>query len=103
MYQSAAVGQRDPVMQCHVKAAPLVCLTRRIKEPFVPAHTYKIIDLVGSSESGTDDAISNAISKASLSVKNMDWFEVVETRGHIIAGKIAHYQVTIRVGFRIEE
>jgi flavin-binding protein dodecin len=69
----------------------------------VPAHTYKIIDLVGSSDTGTDDAIRNAITKASLSVKNMDWFEVVETRGHILQGKIAHYQVTIRVGFRIEE
>lgn len=67
------------------------------------AHTYKIIDLVGSSQNGTDEAIRNAIAKASVSVKNMDWFEVVETRGHIKEGKIAHYQVTIRVGFRIEE
>jgi dodecin len=69
----------------------------------VSAHTYKIIDLVGSSESGTDDAIRNAIAKAALSVKNMDWFEVVETRGHILNGKIAHFQVTLRVGFRIED
>lgn len=69
----------------------------------MPAHIYKIIDLVGSSESGTDDAIRNAIAKASATVKNMDWFEVVETRGHIQDGKIAHYQVTLRVGFRIED
>lgn len=69
----------------------------------MPAHTYKIIDLVGSSETGTDDAIRNAIGKASLSVKHMDWFEVVETRGHIMDGKIAHYQVTIRVGFKIDD
>ena len=69
----------------------------------MPSHTYKIIDLVGSSESGTDDALRNAIEKASHSVKNMDWFEVVETRGHIKEGKIAHYQVTLRVGFRIED
>ncbi len=66
------------------------------------AHTYKIIDLVGSSENGSDDAIRNAIAKASHSVKNMDWFEVVETRGHIKDAKIAHFQVTIKVGFRIE-
>lgn len=66
------------------------------------AHTYKLIELVGSSTIGTDDAIRNAISKASLTVKHMDWFEVVETRGHIVDGKIAHYQVTIKVGFRIE-
>lgn len=66
-------------------------------------HTYKLIELVGSSTIGTDDAIKNAIAKASLSVKHMNWFEVVETRGHIVEGKVAHYQVTIKVGFRIED
>ena len=64
-------------------------------------HTYKVIELVGSSATGTDDAIRNAISKAALTVKNMDWFEVVETRGHIADGKISHYQVTLKVGFRL--
>lgn len=64
-------------------------------------HTYKIIELVGSSASGTDDAIRNAIAKAALSVKNMDWFEVVETRGHIVNGKVGHFQVTLKVGFRL--
>ena len=67
------------------------------------AHTYKLIELVGSSTVGTDDAIRNAIAKAALTVKHMDWFEVVETRGHIVSGQIAHYQVTIKVGFRIED
>lgn len=67
------------------------------------AHTYKLIDLVGSSPNSTDEAISNAITKAARTVKHMDWFEVVETRGHIVDGKIAHYQVTIKVGFRIED
>lgn len=67
------------------------------------AHTYKLIELVGSSTVGSDDAIRNAISKAALTVKHMDWFEVVETRGHIVNGQIAHYQVTIKVGFRIED
>lgn len=65
------------------------------------AHTYKIIELVGSSPTGTDDAIRSAIARAALTVKNMDWFEVVETRGHIVDGKIAHYQVTLKVGFRL--
>lgn len=69
----------------------------------MPAHIYKIIELVGSSTNGTDDAIRNAIARASLTVKHIDWFEVVETRGSIIEGKIAHYQVTIKVGFRIED
>lgn len=69
----------------------------------MPDHTYKLIELVGSSTIGTDDAIKNAIAKASLTVKHMNWFEVVETRGHIVDGKVAHYQVTIKVGFRIED
>lgn len=65
-------------------------------------HTYKLIELVGSSKNGTDEAIRDAIAKAALTVKHMDWFEVVETRGHIEDGKVSHYQVTIKVGFRIE-
>ncbi|MDQ3060439.1 MAG: dodecin family protein [Pseudomonadota bacterium] len=64
-------------------------------------HTYKVIELVGSSTTGTDDAIRNAISKATKTVKNMDWFEVMETRGHIQDGQIGHYQVTLKVGFRL--
>jgi dodecin len=66
-------------------------------------HTYKIIELVGTSETGIDDAIRTAIAKASHTVKHLDWFEVVETRGHIADGKVAHFQVTIKVGFRVED
>lgn len=65
-------------------------------------HTYKHIELTGSSEVGTDDAIRNAIESAAKTVKNMDWFEVVETRGHIGDGLIKHWQVTIKIGFRLE-
>lgn len=66
-------------------------------------HTYKLIELVGSSPISSDEAIKNAIAKAALTVKHMSWFELVESRGHIVDGKIAHYQVTIKVGFRIED
>ncbi|HYN54663.1 MAG TPA: dodecin [Methylotenera sp.] len=66
-------------------------------------HIYKLIELVGSSPISSDDAINNAIAKASLTVKHMSWFELVESRGHIVDGKIDHYQVTIKVGFRIED
>ncbi len=66
------------------------------------ANTYKLIELVGTSPNGVDDAIRNAIARAGATVKHMDWFEVVETRGHIANGKVAHFQVTIKVGFRIE-
>jgi flavin-binding protein dodecin len=66
-------------------------------------HTYKLIELVGSSPVSSDEAIKNAIAKASRTVKHMNWFELVETRGHIVDGKVAHFQVTIKVGFRIED
>ena len=66
------------------------------------AHTYKLIELVGSSSNSTDEAIRNAIQKAAASVKHIDWFQVIETRGHVHDGRVAHFQVTLKVGFRIE-
>jgi flavin-binding protein dodecin len=65
-------------------------------------HVYKKIELTGSSEKGIEDAIANAVSRASSTVRNMRWFEVMETRGHIEQGKVAHYQVTIKVGFTLD-
>jgi flavin-binding protein dodecin len=65
-------------------------------------HIYKMIELVGSSTVGTDAAIQNAIARASQTVKHIDWFQVIEQRGHVENGKIAHYQVTLKVGFRLE-
>lgn len=66
-------------------------------------HVYKIVELVGSSAKGTDAAIANAIGRASKTLSNLDWFEVTETRGHIEDGKVAHYQVKIKVGFRLKD
>jgi flavin-binding protein dodecin len=65
-------------------------------------HIYKILELVGSSEKSIEDAIQNAITRASRTIREMKWFEVVQTRGHIEGGKVAHYQVTLRVGFTLE-
>jgi flavin-binding protein dodecin len=65
-------------------------------------HTYKKLEIVGSSTTSVEDAINNALLETSKSVKNMEWFEVAETRGHIQDGKVAHYQVTLKIGFRIE-
>lgn len=65
-------------------------------------HTYKKIEIVGTSANSTDEAIQNAITETAKSVNNIDWFEVTETRGHIIDNKVAHYQVTLKIGFRIE-
>ena len=66
-------------------------------------HTYKLIELVGSSPNSTDEAIRNAIAKASATVKHIDWFQVTETRGHVVNDRVAHFQVTLKVGFRIED
>ncbi len=67
------------------------------------AHTYKKIELVGSSPESSDAAVENALAHASKSIRNMDWFEVVETRGHIVDGKVGHWQVVLKVGFRLED
>ncbi|AEV60174.1 hypothetical protein D3C76_1316840 [compost metagenome] len=64
-------------------------------------HTYKKVELVGSSPTSIEDAINNALAEASKSLKHLEWFEVTETRGHIANGRAAHFQVTIKVGFRI--
>lgn len=66
-------------------------------------HIYKKIELTGSSKVGMQEAIENAIAKASKTLHDLRWFEVVETRGHIEQGKIAHWQVTIKVGFTLDE
>jgi flavin-binding protein dodecin len=65
-------------------------------------HVYKSIELVGSSSKGVEDAISNAIAKAAETLRNLRWFEVVETRGHIEGGRVAHWQVTLKIGFTLE-
>lgn len=64
-------------------------------------HVYKKVELVGSSRTTIEDAIENALVTASESLELMDWFEVTETRGHIENGKVGHYQVALKVGFRI--
>lgn len=64
-------------------------------------HTYKKIELIGSSPISIDEAINNALAECAKTIRNMDWFEVTETRGHIENGKVGHYQVTLKIGFRI--
>jgi flavin-binding protein dodecin len=72
-------------------------------ETAMPDHVYKVVELVGSSRTSIEDAINTAISKANETIRLMRWFEVVETRGHIENGKVAHYQVTLKVGFTMED
>jgi len=66
-------------------------------------HIYKTIELVGSSSRGVEDAVQKAVAKASESLRNLRWFEVLETRGHIEGGHVAHWQVTLKLGFTLED
>jgi len=66
-------------------------------------HIYRIIQIVGSSDKSVDDAIQRAVTRASQTLRNLRWFEVVETRGHIEDGKVQHYQVTLKIGFTIAD
>ena len=66
-------------------------------------HVYKSVEITGSSPAGVTEAIDRAIAKASETVRNIDWFEVVSARGHVADGKVAHYQVTLKIGFRLDD
>jgi len=68
----------------------------------MPDHVYRIIEVAGSSEKGLEDAIENAIGRASRTLRQVGWFEVVQTRGQVEDGKVAHYQVILKVGFTLE-
>jgi flavin-binding protein dodecin len=66
-------------------------------------HTYRVVELVGSSPEGVDSAIRNAISRASSTIRHVDWFQTTEIRGHVENGAVDYFQVTLKVGFRIED
>ena len=66
-------------------------------------HVYKVIDIVGSSDTSIEDAIAGAVERASRTLNNLRWFEVVQTRGHIEEGRVHHYQVMLKLGFTLED
>jgi flavin-binding protein dodecin len=72
-------------------------------DAFMSEHVYKSIELTGSSKKGIEDAIEKAVAKASKSVRNMRWLEVLSTRGYLDKGKVAYWQVTIKIGFTLED
>ena len=65
-------------------------------------HSYKIVEVVGSSSTSIDDAIRSVIAATAKSVKHIDWFQVVETRGHVTDGQVVHFQVTLKLGFKVD-
>ena len=66
-------------------------------------HVYKQIELTGSSKTSIEDAVQNAVAKASDTLHNLDWFQVIETRGNIVNNKVAYWQVTLKLGFRLDD
>jgi flavin-binding protein dodecin len=66
-------------------------------------HVYKSVEITGSSPEGVTQAIDRAIAKATETLRNIDWFEVTSIRGHVADGSVAHYQVTLKIGFRLED
>jgi flavin-binding protein dodecin len=68
----------------------------------VPDHVYKVVEVVGSSTENIADAARNAVSKASETLRNIEWFEVAAIRGHVVDGSVDHFQVTTKIGFRLE-
>jgi flavin-binding protein dodecin len=69
----------------------------------VSEHTYKVTEIVGTSPDGIDQAIRNGVERAAQTLRNLDWFEIVEVRGHLQDGAVDHFQVTMKVGFRMED
>ncbi|WP_399893218.1 dodecin [Streptomyces sp. BBFR51] len=66
-------------------------------------HTYRVTEVVGTSPDGVDQAVRNAVTRASQTLRNLDWFEVTQVRGQIEEGEVAHWQVGLKLGFRLEE
>src|SRR3954464_7579207 len=73
-----------------------------LRRPLMSEHVYKILELTGSSPTSIEDAVANAIAKAAKTVRRMQWFQVLETRGHIADGNVSHWQVTVKVGFTLD-
>jgi flavin-binding protein dodecin len=69
----------------------------------VAGHIYRIAEIVGTSPNGVDDAIRNAVARANQTLRNIDWFEMTEVRGHLTDGQVADWQVTVKIGFRLED
>ena len=76
---------------------------RSLKFPNMKDHVYKLIELTGTSTTSSDQAIEHALKRANKTLKNLNWFQVMETRGSIEKGKVTHWQVTIKVGFTLED
>jgi flavin-binding protein dodecin len=77
--------------------------TSRPQEAFMSDRTYRVTEIVGTSPESVDAAVRNAVRRAGQTLRHLDWFEITEVRGQIVDGEVAHYQVGLKVGFRLED
>jgi flavin-binding protein dodecin len=89
-------------MQSSAREIAVVRRRRSAEARGMSDHVYKKIELVGSSPTSIEEAVQNALARAEQTIRNMRWFEVTETRGHIEDGKVNHWQVTVKVGFTLD-
>jgi dodecin len=106
--QPATMGASDPNAGRDgaidfVSKAELLDRSRESDESNIDDHIYRVIELVGTAEGSIDDAIKSAVERANKTIRNLRWFEVTRTSGHIEGGKVRHFQVTLKVGFTMEE
>ena len=100
--QNAHENSWESVAELKLMPKARVC-PRIVPGLIMKDHTYKLIELVGTSGTGIEDAVNNAVQRAGQTIKNMRWFQVMETRGQIENNKVAHWQVTLKIGFTIED
>jgi flavin-binding protein dodecin len=74
-----------------------------LSEAAMPNHVYKLLELTGSSTTTIEDAVNSAVAKAAQTIRNIHWFQVLETRGQVADGKVAYWQVTLKIGFTLED
>jgi flavin-binding protein dodecin len=99
----AAAGSDGVSLNAHPATGVLGAIRDHLKEATMSSHTYKLVELAGSSPTSIEDAVQTAIARASKTLRNIHWFQIIETRGSVAAGKIEHWQVMLKVGFTLEE
>ena len=102
-HRALILSERNEIIGGQLVACQTPAAAVRQGGKSMPDHVYRIIEVAGSSENSIEDAIRNAVARASRTLRQVGWFEVLQTRGHVEEGKVAHFQVILKVGFTLED
>ena len=102
-HRALILSERNEIIGGQLVACQTPAAAVRQGGKSMPDHVYRIIEVAGSSENSIEDAIRNAVARASRTLRQVGWFEVLQTRGHVEDGKVAHFQVILKVGFTLED